>query len=752
MPLVLERVVHAWHRNDLFLYITAAVASLVLAYTGLELWAANLNIPLEYSGDALAVGSEIKGTIETGWYKFGPSLGVPYGQTYSDFPSADNLNLVWARVIGLVVPHWALAMNLYMLVCFPLAAITAVWFLRYIGVSRAISWALAVLYAIAPYHFMRGEGHLFLASYYVIPLGAGLVIAAIRREPLWGYRDDRRGFIGVWRSYTLRSVFFVAVLATDSSYYAVFFLILLAFAGLGVLVVRRSWRGFFAAVTLAAVTVVVMLINMAPDIIYRFINGVNTEGLSRAHADTEIYALKLTQLLLPLQSSRIGPLAHLRRIYDTTYPLPSEQPSLGFVAAVGFVAMLLVLVLAAISRGTGKDRWIDSNGGILPQLAAFTFVAFLFSTVGGLSTFISFLTTSLRGWNRMSIVIAIFCLGGVGILLDLLIRWVRERGRPRWLGAPAISVVVALVLVAVGYVDQTPANASGTYAATIKAYESDQSFINRVQGELPKNAAVLQVPYLPYPETLSPTGVYGSDELLPYLHSTDLKWSGGGIKGRPRADWPGLMSQYTPQQVARLAVTSGFSGILIDRAALKDKGRALQKGFTAELGTKPLVSGSKRYAFYSLTSFAPSVLGSLSKSTVKAVTTDVTNPVMPYLQPDFIESYTSNGRLTGTAVAGILNPTFQLENDLKKSRTVTVTANIVVANSVGSVTLTSPGGKSATATLVNGRATVTMVATVPSGRQTFTIVDNATPTGTVRVASISVETSTIANYLSTNKG
>jgi hypothetical protein len=753
------RILSTWHSNDGLLYTLTALVSLVSTYTSLDLWAAKLSVPLTYWGDALAVGGEFKGVIETGWYKFNPELSAPFGMTYSDFPSADNLNLVWAKIIGFFVPNWPVAMNVYYIICFPLAAVAAVWFFRHIGISRLFSLALGVLYAIAPYHYVRGEGQLFLTSYYVIPLAAGLLIDAIRGQRLWGYRDDRRGAVGTIRSYTLRTIVFTALIATDSSYYAVFFLILLAFAGIAVLIVRRSWRSFLAALAAAGVTVVVMLINMTPDIIYRLSSGVDAEGLERGHSDTEIYALKLTQLLLPLSDSRIPLLGRVRALYDSTYPLPSEEPSLGLVAAIGLIALFVILVLAAISRRSySPNRWIDTHDGILPQLAAFTFVTFLFSTIGGLSTIISFFTTSLRGWNRMSIIIALFCLAAIGVLLQRLVANVVARRSWESRGAMGLVALGAVVLLIVGYYDQTPTNANATYASTIRSFDSDAAFFARVQNELPKKAEVLQVPYVPYPETLSVTGVYGSDQLIPYLHTTGVSWSGGGIKGRPRSDWPGLILQYSPAQIARLAAASGFSGVLVDRKGLGDQGKKLETGLTNYLGESPLVGGSSlgtvaRYAYFSVRSAKQSIDSTVSSGTRSTVTTDITNPVMPYLAPDFRESYTASGHLIGSN-AGFVSPAFQLENDLTKSREVTVSVQVTLTDATGRdskatgfVDLTDASGHMTTATVSRGVANLRLTTAAPSGRTTLTLSDSSLGTDSIQLSGIAVETSDVKSFL-----
>jgi hypothetical protein len=754
-----SRILSAWRANDGLLYALTALVSLIATYTSLDLWAAKLSVPLTYWGDALAVSGEFKGVIETGWYKFNPALSAPYGMTYSDFPSADNLNLVWAKIIGFFIPNWPVAMNVYYIICFPLAAVAAMWFFRHIGMSRLFALALGVLYGIAPYHFVRGEGQLFLTSYYVIPLAAGLLIDAIRGNRLWGYRDDRRGAVGVLRSYSLRTIAFIALVATDSSYYAVFFLILLAFAGIAGLIIRKSWRAFFAALSVAGVTVIVMLINMAPDIIYRFVNGVDAEGLQRGHADTEIYALKLTQLLLPLSDSRIPLLGRVRALYDATYPLPSEEPSLGIVAAVGLIALMVILVLAAISRRSfSPTRWIDTNEGLLPQLAAFVLVMFLFSTVGGISTIISFLTTSLRGWNRMSIVIALFCLAAVGILLQRFVVYITARYSLSAARGIVLVAAVSAVLLVVGYLDQTPAHPDATYPSTIQSFDNDAAFFARVQKDLPSHAEVLQLPYVPYPETLSVTGVYGSDQLIPYLHTAGVSWSGGGIKGRPRSDWPGLMLQYSPEQIARLAATSGFSGILVDRKGLGDKGKALEVGLTKFLNETPIVGGSSigseaRYSYFPLRSTRQSIDASVPSATRARVTTDVTNPVMPYLGPDFRESYTPAGHLIG-ANAGLAKPTFQIANDLHASRRVIVSIHVTLTDAIGrdskatgTVTLMDSSGHSATATVSKGVAGLTLTTTTASGLTTMTLSAISPETDTIQLSGISVETSTVKDFL-----
>ena len=173
-------------------YGAAAAVSLLAVWFGLNLWAVDWRVPFYYSGDALAVASHFKTIIETGWFTHQPDLGAPYGQFYSDYPQADNLHFIAADVLRLFTSDFGVAMNVYFVIGFPLAAITALWFLRLVGVGTPLAVALGVVYSLAPYHFIKGEGHLFLAAYFVVPLAVGLIYLVATGRPLWALRPRER--------------------------------------------------------------------------------------------------------------------------------------------------------------------------------------------------------------------------------------------------------------------------------------------------------------------------------------------------------------------------------------------------------------------------------------------------------------------------------------------------------------------------------------------------------------------------------
>ena len=160
----------------------------------LQLWNAHLSVPLVYDGDAtgdeLFNGLLIKGIIDNGWYLNNGFVGAPTGLDLFDFPMADNLHFLLIRFISLFAGSWPATMNIFYLATFPLAVVTSLFVFRRLHVSTPIAVVGSVLFAFLPYHFQRGELHLFLAGIYVIPLSCLLVLRMCVGAPPFLRQDD----------------------------------------------------------------------------------------------------------------------------------------------------------------------------------------------------------------------------------------------------------------------------------------------------------------------------------------------------------------------------------------------------------------------------------------------------------------------------------------------------------------------------------------------------------------------------------
>lgn len=614
--------------SELWLYVIAVVLSLLGATWALRLWLADWHVPLVYYGDAIAVAADVKTTLQTGWYEHQPLLGWPAGQTFHDFPMSDDLSLLVMKVMGLVLRDWALTLNAYFVLGFALTAITALYFFRRVGLNGVPATVLAVLFSLAPYHFSRNESHLFLASYWVIPPAMLVVLRLLRGEPVWRRDRARRG--AWWLRGDARTVvttLSLVLVAADAAYYGFFTLILIASAGLLAFLHHRDGRRLGGGVVAGVVVVGTMFLLMLPDQLYARAHGVDTGALARGASGAEVYALKFASLILPVPGHVFGPFASIRATYDSAYPLPSEQPALGLVAAAGFVGLLVVLLLQLarprVSR-LAQTPWWDA----LVSLATLTLIAFLFSTVGGFSSVISFLTPDIRGWNRMSIVIALLSLAGVGLVLGRLETWLRHRG-PRRLAEAEIAIVAVVLLVG-ATLDQVSPAFRPDVRSVARAFASDGAWVRQVEATFGANAAVFQLPYMSFPESPALNGVYDTDQLKPFLHSDSLRWSGGAIKGRASSDWPATVAAMPTKDAARSLAAAGFSAVLLDTQALgTDEGR-VQASWRDLLGNPLVVGDGGRVLVFDLRPVAAALRASVSPDREAAARQQVTEPTMLY--------------------------------------------------------------------------------------------------------------------------
>ena len=200
--------------------------ALVCAVLVLELWDAPLHTPWSYSGDGVHYGMFVKGILDHGWHYTNPSLGAPEGQQLYDWPiaSGENLQALVVKLLGFVSSDWAAVMNVYFLLTFPLAALTAFAVLRALGSARGPAIVCSALFALAPYHFVRGERELFIVGYFAVPLAAYLVLRILADDALFARRDSPSRVLAYASSRTLLTVALclTIVLASGSFYYSAF--------------------------------------------------------------------------------------------------------------------------------------------------------------------------------------------------------------------------------------------------------------------------------------------------------------------------------------------------------------------------------------------------------------------------------------------------------------------------------------------------------------------------------------------------
>ena len=110
----------------------------------------------------------------------------------------------------------------------------------------------------------------------------------------------------------------------------------------------------------------------------------------KALKESEIYGLKIIQLLLPIPDHRVSFLSEISKAYHTTAPLVNENAiaSLGFVGSIGLIISLIVIFLSIFNNSILSK---NNNLKLIQKLSAFNLAAVLLATIGGFGTVFAYL-------------------------------------------------------------------------------------------------------------------------------------------------------------------------------------------------------------------------------------------------------------------------------------------------------------------------------------------------------------------------
>ncbi len=581
------------------LYSSVVLISCGLLAAVLRLWQADLRIPFLYSGDTLWASMTIKTIIETGWHLTNPSLGAPFGAQYYDWMASDGLHLLVIKFLTLFSSNWAVVLNMFYLLMFPLTAVCALFVFRRFTLSIPAASALSILYAFLPFHFFRGEAHLFLAAYYLVPfmvLIADWIVAG-------ALLSKSRGWAALRSRRLLLAVVLCLMMSSSGVYYAYFSCFLFAVASVMVLLGAREarWKKLAGAGLLISVMILGVVLNVLPKYLNAGDSGASGLMTVRRSAESEVYGLKISQLLLPVTDHRLPYLADIKMNYSWRFPLVNENDSasLGLLGSLGFLTLLGWSVFGMVRRkGPG------SKSLLFDRLAAFNLSALLLATIGGFAVVASMtVLPQIRAYNRISIFIAFYSLLALGLVIETLISRIRKL-RLRSLTLWAVSIL----LVIIGVCDQTPRDPLGqgiSYGAVKEAFTGDQTFVREIEAVMPADALIYQLPYMSFPENGAQKELLDYELFKPYLHSTQLRWSYGGLRGGRSDLWNRQAAQKPVDQMLSDLVSAGFQGISIDRAGYDEQeASVLEAQLSAALGQELLVSTDGRTAFYSLTAYS----------------------------------------------------------------------------------------------------------------------------------------------------
>jgi phosphoglycerol transferase len=576
------------------LLLCGALLTLVM-----ELWRADLSVPLRSGGDSAFALTLVKSAIENPWFLHNPRLGAPWGLDFHDYPMADTLHYVALKLLALAVADPIRVTNLYFLLSFPLITLTSLLVLRHFRVAWAPAIVVSVLYAFLPYHFERNMCHLFLSAYYLIPPTVMVLLWIHQDRPLLFRRDTVTGKVTLHLGSfeTLVALLVCGLVACAGIYYAAFACFFLLVTGLYTACAGQRRYAAVTAGTLIAVIGAGTVANLLPSLLYWRANGPNLETIARQPEHTELFGLKIGHLLLPVPNHRLAPYLPYFRHGESLYGV-----SLGLVGSLGFCLLLWRLWFVRRQPAAGPR--------VLDLLSVLNGAGLVLATVGGLGFLVSVLVSPwIRCYYRICIYLGFFALFAVALVLDRLAR----KARRTWLTTAGFLGLLALVLVG-GVLDQTGLASRPPHEELARAFHAEAEFSHRIEAALPAYAMVFQLPYVTFPESGLVNQLWPYDHLGPYLHTQTLRWSFGAYRARPGDRWHRRVStEPVPQMVQTLAL-AGFRGLYLDRNGYADAGADLEARLTQVLAARPLVSSDGRRSFFNLTDYQARLKARLSDS------------------------------------------------------------------------------------------------------------------------------------------
>jgi phosphoglycerol transferase len=573
-------------------YLLAATLSLICAFVVLNLSSPELlHVPILYSKDEVFYAMTIKSMLTTGWYLTNPMIGAPDGHNLVDFPTPEGLNYLLIKFISLFSSEWAVINNIFYLCTFPLIALTSLFVMRQIGLQTPFALTASILFALLPYHFMRGTEHLFLCAYYTPPLAIWLSVL-IYKDQLFPKIETshsmKRKKLYRFSPYILACI----LLGSTGVYYAYFGCFFLLISGLITSHRIKHLRPLGYAFLLISLITVSMVANLLPTLIYHFKNGPNPHAYHRQIVETELYGLKIAQLLLPVDGDRIQILAKIKKKYnDHNICNENTTATLGTIGSLGFLVLLSYLL---------KRKKDDVS--TIEALSHFTLSGLLLATVGGISSIITvILYREIRGYNRISVYLAFFALAAFFLVLQKILAKKQ----------PNTTRALCILLAAFGIFNQTSANfsLSKTFKARKHAFLQDRAFFSHIDQQLPPKSMIFQLPYLPFPEGDHPR-LISYDHFRAPLHSNLQKWSFGALKGRPTDLWQRAVSQMPLTEMLKELAYMGFSGLYLNRNAYADQGSEIETLLTQLLQELPFENETA--SFWDLRSFIHNIKSSQS--------------------------------------------------------------------------------------------------------------------------------------------
>ncbi|MFO0840995.1 MAG: hypothetical protein U0797_01170 [Gemmataceae bacterium] len=568
---------------EVALYCATITLTLVVTAVAFQLRRVDLYSPLVWGGDVIYTQVFVLNYLENGDPLVSGRTGAPFGTDLNDFPIAEAVHLAVLRGLSLVSTDPCWLINVFYLLGFPLTAATSLLALRNLGIGRLASMIGSVLFTFLPWHYFR-FGHLFLASYYLVPLTILVAVWACQGRLLRG--PDGKFPLGRWAAAVV-----IGLLTSGGGvYFAYFGCFFLLVAGVACAARERRLACLLPSVVLVAVVSAGLLAQIGPALHQQAVQGKNPDVAARHPFEADMYGLRMIYLLLPPRAHQVRSLGRLSELYAMTSPFGAGESGGSFLGLVGATGLVGLVALFLFSPARPPNA-------LWPTLGLMTLAGLLLANVAGVAyLFAFFVTPKIRCYNRISVYLAFFALTAVCAVLSHAFQLAKARGRAWSAGAGAGG----LLLLALGVIDQTPKPFFRKRPVPPCPAAPVREFVRQVEAAAPPNAMILQLPIVSFPEAHGVLGTDCYDHFRPAVFGRSLRWSYGVVRGRYGDAVLSALGRAPLEQQVDQAALMGYDGLHLDRAGYPGNGKDAVAQVRQLLQVEPIESGNGRDVYFDL--------------------------------------------------------------------------------------------------------------------------------------------------------
>lgn len=521
---------------------------------GSDFYHINTNVPGIYYGDGVAFLVNLQRSFEGPWVYTNDRMGFPWISDYTETPQSDILNYLIIKCLTYLTGSLIFAVNIYFILGFIVIFLITFLLLRSLKISQLSAFIGSICYALVAYHFLR-LSHIFFTWYFVAPAYIFIYYKIIN------FDFSKK----ILTKQNFKYYIFLFILPFFGGYYTLFSIFGFVFCFFIVYVKNKNFiRSLLLIGSCLAFVISSIIINLLPTIYFIYKYGYNYENLNRLPMESEIYAFKISQLFIPAGYHIIGVFRELSNFFflQSGYANENATASLGILTCIGLIISLSNLLSHVINRNKVNSILLTDNRILISGL--FILFYLLFASMGGLVSLYSLLISSTaRGWNRVSIYIACFAIISLTILFDIVFAKVKSK---------IFHYLIVVAAVCFIVLDQSPVFSSFIQSQSSQ-YQRDKKFFQSIEKQLPTASAVFQFPYQNYPGDDQKYAMDVYAHSLAFLHTSQLRWSFGGMRWR-EGDWFYRQLALLPlNDQLDIIRAMGFKGITIDKSGYCDGGK-----------------------------------------------------------------------------------------------------------------------------------------------------------------------------------